>query len=308
MTNSKFHFTASGFAYGIDIHQYIIDFANENIKKLTVATNVELPNLQFSKRNCFVPDPEELLYDRIHVGACCPESYLTHLYALLKPGGIIVTPFGDRLLKATKQPDGTVSEETLMQVRYSDLILPSDAEVQQAKKECARVRARRIRVPSGTLTSEQRATLAEKFANRGGNGGEGASDVFFLVDGTKIPAHKSVISSRRFVYNFSRKFRSQNSDSNCFRVYSNSEVFKAMLSNGMRESQADVIKLEGVEDVSAFLELLRFCYTDECDITDDNVVTLLELANYYKFDRLVAQCELKLRRFSRLLTGSMRSS
>lgn len=33
-------------------------------------------SLKFFLRNCFVDDPEEMKYDRIHVGACCPESLL----------------------------------------------------------------------------------------------------------------------------------------------------------------------------------------------------------------------------------------
>jgi hypothetical protein len=166
-----------------------VDFSSDNIKKVEAATKIQLPNVKFLVRNCFLPDPEEILYDRIHVGACCPESYLTQLFALLKPKGIIVTPFGDRLLKATKNEDGSMSEETLMNVRYSDLIIPSDAEVIQAKKECARVRARRIKVPPQVNMSAS----SGKFLSEEG------SDVCFIVNGTRLPAHTSVVSTRRFV-------------------------------------------------------------------------------------------------------------
>jgi hypothetical protein len=67
-----------------------------------------------------------------------------------------------------------------------------------------------------------------------------------------------------------------------------------MLSNGMLESQNHVVRIED-QEIAAFTEVLRFCYTDECNLDADNIVGVLELANYYKFDRLVAMCEEKLR-------------
>jgi hypothetical protein len=53
------------------------------------------------------------------------------LYSLLKPGGILVTPHGDTLIKAVKNGD-SVEVEVLGKVRYSDLIIPSEADVKAA--------------------------------------------------------------------------------------------------------------------------------------------------------------------------------
>lgn len=117
--------------------------------------------MKFFLRNCFLPDPEERKYDRIHVGtlpfcsraplslcrarsrltatgACCPETRLKDLYALLKPRGILVvhlsflpysshyfsrvcvsmpyslqTPCGDKLIRCTKDLQGNVKVETI---------------------------------------------------------------------------------------------------------------------------------------------------------------------------------------------------
>ncbi len=99
----------NGFAHGVDLFQYIIDFAESNIKKVTAVTGnpishmvvriliiddyfagIQFPNLKFFVRNCFLPAVDEVKYDRIHVGACCPEGYLNYLYDLLKPEGILV--------------------------------------------------------------------------------------------------------------------------------------------------------------------------------------------------------------------------
>lgn len=53
------------------------------------------------------------------------------MYSLLKPGGILITPHGDNLIKAVKNGDN-VEVEVLGKVRYSDLVVPSDADVKAA--------------------------------------------------------------------------------------------------------------------------------------------------------------------------------
>lgn len=81
--------------------------------------------------------------DRIHCGASCPHKFKHTLYEMLKPGGIIVTPIGNNLIRATKvisvlcsrflltvkDAFGYTKEEKLMGVRYSDLIIPSKREL-----------------------------------------------------------------------------------------------------------------------------------------------------------------------------------
>jgi protein-L-isoaspartate(D-aspartate) O-methyltransferase len=265
------HFTALmaylagnlGCAVGLDLHQYIIDFSTDNVRKLGKLTGLVLENVRFFNRNCFLPDPDDTLYDRIHVGACCPEKHLDHLYKMLKTGGVLVTPFGDKILRAVKQADGTMTTETLLQVRYSDLVLPSDAEVFEAKKECARIKARRITIPAPVLKESQLAKL----------GNTDSADIFFVLDGQSVPAHKDILTSR-------------------------SEVFGAMLSNGMRESASDTVTIPN-QDPAAFKRVLQFAYSDDLDFSDcsscDEIISVLELADYYKFPRLVALCETKLR-------------
>jgi protein-L-isoaspartate O-methyltransferase len=66
---------------------------------------------------------QERTYDRIHVGACCPTPRLQSLIDLLKPGGILVTPNEDSLVKITKSPDGeSTSIDKLASVRYGGKI------------------------------------------------------------------------------------------------------------------------------------------------------------------------------------------
>jgi protein-L-isoaspartate(D-aspartate) O-methyltransferase len=260
------HFTAlagwltgpTGFAHGLDIHKYIIEFAEENLRKFTAATGIELNNVKFFLRNCFLPSVDDIKYDRIHVGACCPQSHLQFLYDLLAPGGILVTPYGDRLLKATKSKDGTIKEETLMQVRYGDLVLPSEAEIKEAKREVQRAKAKKIEVPPSSILEELAALVNNPKL----------SDFAFIVDGKKIYVHKFVLSFR-------------------------SEHFQKMFSSGMVESKATEMTITDF-NYDTFLEFVKFLYTDNCTITADNCMQLLELSNYYKVDRLKALCEHRL--------------
>jgi protein-L-isoaspartate O-methyltransferase len=287
------HFTAlaaflsgpDGFAHGVDLFQYIIDFAESNIKKVSAVTGIQFTNLKFFVRNCFLPAIDEVKYDRIHVGACCPEGYLTYLYDLLKPEGILVvrtsdpkktpvyryrslncyslqlfsqTPFGDRLMKAIKNKDGTFTTTSLLQVRYSDLILPSETEIKEAKKVVARERAKRITVPESNYFAQIKELLNNPHL----------SDITFNVEGKKIYCHKFILQLR-------------------------SEHFQGMFSSGMKESSATELNISEFS-YEPFMEMIKFVYTDDCVLTPDNCVLILELANYYKLDRLKAMCEYRL--------------
>jgi len=138
----------------------------------------------FLKRNCFLPSADEIKYDKIHVGACCPDAMIQCLYDKLTVGGILVGPYGDRLIKAKKEQDEKMTITTLVEVRYSDLILPSNAEVKEALKEIEIAKANRIIVPP----DQRIAQLAHMVNNKI------CSDILFDVQGRLIYAHKIVFA------------------------------------------------------------------------------------------------------------------
>ena len=69
-------------------------------------------------------------YDRVHVGAACPPDRLSSLLPLLRPtGGSIVTPVSPSDLRLiTKDAQGSVTQQVLSQVRYSDLEVSATAQ------------------------------------------------------------------------------------------------------------------------------------------------------------------------------------
>jgi hypothetical protein len=277
----------TGLSHGLDIHQHIVEFAEKNLEKYRQKhPDVDLSNVKFFNRNCFVPGVDDQLYDRIHVGACVPESKLPALLELLQPGGILVGPYGDRLLKATKSAGGEIEEETLMQVRYSDLILPSEAEIRQAKLQVRRARAMRIRVPPSRFLAEMIAAGLDQLSL------PPPDTKFVFDDGSEVLANRLVLGAR-------------------------SEVFRAMFSNGMKEQSAPTIRIQDC-DSNAFAQIVSYCTTDECEALSscgaDLCISMLELANFYKLETLVAKCELQLVSFvdcenaSQLLTVAERLS
>jgi len=245
----------NGFAYGIDLHDHIIEFSISCVKQFCDKTGVKIENIKFEKRNCFLPSVDDLKYDRIHVGACCPEKHLNFLIDLLKPGGILVTPFGDKLIKTTKELNGEMNQETLVSVRYSDLILPSEAEIKEAEKLCNIAKARKIKVPESTILKDFENMINNQFL----------SDIIFVIDGKEIFAHKYILQVR-------------------------SEHFKVMFSSGLRESRSNKITVTEFS-CEIFSEVIRFIYTDTCNINSDNIPDLLAASNFYQLDRLKSICE-----------------
>jgi hypothetical protein len=68
-----------------------------------------------------------------------------------------------------------------------------------------------------------------------------------------------------------------------------SDYFNSMLGGGLRESRNSTID---IQDCTAeiFTEVLRFIYTGECDINEDNCIGILEQANLLRLDRLTTMC------------------
>jgi len=247
----------TGRADGIDLLPEYKQFAEENIRRLKQVNGVELPNVHFEVRNCFLPDIEERKYDRIHVGACCPTPRMQVLIDLLKPGGILVTPNEDSLVKVTKSQDGqSASTEKLASVRYGDLKVPSDAEIKEAQLLLERKRATTIEIPPDTFVQD----FARLFNN------PDMSDVIFVVEGKKVPAHRFILKVR-------------------------SEHFRAMFSNGLKESWDNEIVLHDTE-YRPFMACLEFIYSGEVQIPDpDFAIELIGEANKLHLARLKALCE-----------------
>jgi hypothetical protein len=272
---------------------------------------------------------------------------------MLSPGGILVTPYGDHLMKAWKDEDGTVHTKVLMAVRFSDLLLPSEAEIKEAYKQIEIEKAKNIYVPPEKIKGDILTLVNNKRF----------SDVTFEVQGTIFYAHKLILmNSSKY---FESLLMTDESLSNiiiddcdpkvflaflemmyggpiCIEMVENVELlinkysvrrdltgqlpllyglvgntlfsdvefvledrtirahklileirceyFNSLFRSGLRESQEGKINISNCTS-STFVELLRYIYTGECKLTLNNWVSVLEQANYFQLDRLIALCE-----------------
>lgn len=248
---------SSGNALGLDIRQDIINLAEKNISEWKEKHPNESFNILFELRNCFLVDIEERKFDKIHVGACCPEFRLQYLIDLLLPGGKLVTPYGDQLITITKSDDGkSYKKKTLVDVRYGDLIIPSEAEVREAILNAESKKREQIAIPHSDYSNEDSANL---FNN------EKHSDFSLIVEGHTIPVHKVVLQAH------------------C-------EHFQQMFESGMRESTSKELVIEDFT-YDQIMSTLEVIYTGKCKITPENGVELLEVANFYKLEWMKCSCE-----------------
>jgi len=92
------------------------------------------------------------------------------------------------------------------------------------------------------------------------------SDIAFIVEGTKVYAHKQILNIR-------------------------SSYFRSILNSGYRESQSPEIVLNATR-LPIFIEVLRFIYgVSTFDGERIDIVELIEAANFYDLPELKALCE-----------------
>eukprot|EP01096_Ripella_sp_DP13-Kostka_P014260 TRINITY_DN6386_c0_g1_i4.p1 TRINITY_DN6386_c0_g1~~TRINITY_DN6386_c0_g1_i4.p1 ORF type:complete len:770 (+),score=169.83 TRINITY_DN6386_c0_g1_i4:237-2546(+) len=250
-----------GRAHGLECREDISDFGRMNVEKFFERhPDQRLTDITFEHRNCFLPDLEERVWDKIHVGACCPESRLEDLCRLLAPGGILITPFGDNLVKIKKALDGSTTQENVTQVRYGDLVIPSAAEVKEAEKQLRIKRATTVKVPPDTLLGDLASLVdSPRF-----------SDVKLLVkDGKIIHAHKLLLQLR-------------------------SRHFEIMFQSGMREASENVVHIENFQKTT-MLKVVRFLYTgaigehaDDDEDDEEDAAEVLEASLFFELERLTA--------------------
>jgi len=246
---------SKGKVYGIDLRQDIIDFARSNVEELQKKTCIDFRNLHFSVRNCFVPNTDEIKYDRIHVGAACPKEKLKDLYDQLVEGGIIITPCGDELIKATKMENGEMKVEVIANVKYGDLVMPSDNDIKEALEKLERKRQTKILIPSNSLITDIGELINDKTY----------SDIELVCGGQSVFAHKMILAAR-------------------------SEYFNERL-----KEDTEKLVIEGISNEVFMICLKYIYTDAIPEINSENALPILEGANLFKLQRLKSIIEANLR-------------
>ncbi|ODN05802.1 RCC1 and BTB domain-containing protein 1 [Orchesella cincta] len=92
------------------------------------------------------------------------------------------------------------------------------------------------------------------------------SDIQFVVEAKTINAHKAILRIR-------------------------SDHFRCMFTGKWEENQEDVINVDPDIRYVVFRAFLQYLYTDSIDLSPEDAVDLLKLANYYCESRLRNECE-----------------
>jgi protein-L-isoaspartate O-methyltransferase len=89
-----------GTNHGVELRANLVEHANECCDEFFMY----LPKMkkkicypQFIAGNCFHIDPTAHKYERLYCGAACPRERFDFLLELVKPGGLVVVPSGNKV-------------------------------------------------------------------------------------------------------------------------------------------------------------------------------------------------------------------
>lgn len=117
-----------GVNHGVELHADVLKYSLERLeefKKNSPAIDAfNFCDPQFVQGNCLCMPPDVRLYDRVYCGASCPESREQYMKSLIKPGGVLVMPINDQLVKMTRNGPDTWETVSLLPVSFSSLVMP----------------------------------------------------------------------------------------------------------------------------------------------------------------------------------------
>eukprot|EP00878_Enallax_costatus_P008072 GHUV01008442.1.p1 GENE.GHUV01008442.1~~GHUV01008442.1.p1 ORF type:complete len:607 (+),score=209.30 GHUV01008442.1:178-1998(+) len=133
----------NGVVVGVDTKPVCVNLSKDNVHQLRGRNSEFATNaapITFFQHNIFIPSLRlKGNFNKICVGATCPEDRLHLLLPLLEPGGgKLLAPVDNDLRLYTRAADGTVKHKLVSSVRFSDLEVPSDAQIALAVLQAER--------------------------------------------------------------------------------------------------------------------------------------------------------------------------
>eukprot|EP00803_Ostreobium_quekettii_P009046 evm.model.scf_1524.2 EVM.evm.TU.scf_1524.2 scf_1524:3912-16148(-) len=318
----------SGECIGIDIKAEILDFAKGRVDKLlgdNPSYSAEACEIQFEQQNVFMPSKFRGYFDKIHVGGTCREDRLDCIVQLLRPeGGKLIVPVDNDLKLITRRPDGRLHHKVLTQVRFSELQVPTDADIVLSTMESENKLQMQVQVPPSTLPED--AHLARSFSmdSQGGSPDRKAKrsrPAMFSVhegdQGEKVargrgsPTHSALKVFCGCASGNGRRQREEDVDlealtPDCVLVgegwripahrgvlKARCEHFRAQFDSGMKDANNGELRSPETFEKEPMSMFLHYVYKDELPgRMDANVITqVLHIACYYGVPRLIAVCE-----------------
>ncbi|XP_063228047.1 protein-L-isoaspartate O-methyltransferase domain-containing protein 1-like [Bacillus rossius redtenbacheri] len=121
---------AQGINHGIELHQDVIDYANERLEEFKKSSHAfdeyEFCEPKFMKGNCLCINTDVHRYDRVYCGASCPENHEGYMKNLIKVGGVLVMPLNDQLMQIVRTSETTWDTKMVLPVSFASLLLPDE--------------------------------------------------------------------------------------------------------------------------------------------------------------------------------------
>uniref|UniRef100_A0A061S9V0 protein-L-isoaspartate(D-aspartate) O-methyltransferase n=1 Tax=Tetraselmis sp. GSL018 TaxID=582737 RepID=A0A061S9V0_9CHLO len=250
----------TGAVTGVDILPKAVELSRANLANLASSSDEyhqRACDCSILEHNVFLPRATAERYDRIHVGAQCPEEKVPNLLRLLgEEGGVVIVPVDSELRAITKHTDGRLTTEALAQVRFGDIVVPSDAKL--VLETLKMQRAAECEVPSVCASASAAAPSGEHTG----------SDCFLVGDGWRVPSRKSLLRE-------------------C------SQHFQARFDSGMRDADADELHVpEHIrrETIEAFQHFAQHGEIP-CGLSAEEVSELAQAAVFFNSQALSLLCE-----------------
>lgn len=315
-----------GEVVGAEIKQQILDFSVSCVEKLREDNPVYAQDsceIQFVLKNAFMPTLTRDYFDKIHVGGTCPEDRLTNLISMLNPnGGKMTVPVGQELRLITRKPDRKAVQRVLTQVRFSDLTVPSDADIVLSTMDSEMEESMIIPVPPSTLTEDTK--LVRQISGVQSEVTDFMEEDDSLIKSpTRLDMRNKVRRSLSSLLGFKHNNDGTNikapeqhedvcldlvhfTEPDCVLVgdewtlsshravlKARCEYFRARFDSNMQDAGDDELSVPGQFSQDAMSFFLQYIYKDELpdELTPQTVIDILHVACYYGVPRLVVLCE-----------------
>ena len=115
-----------GINHGVECSKANVDIARQAVKRFFASSGSFVP-MTFTHANAFhLNVAANIRYDRVYVGAGCPERGITFLQGSLKVGGRLLAPCSDGehekwFIRVTRRAEASFDVERLMQVAFAPM-------------------------------------------------------------------------------------------------------------------------------------------------------------------------------------------
>lgn len=117
-----------GTNHGIEQHPDVVEYALERLEEFKKTSpsfdDFDFCEPKFVVGNCLQLNSACPLYDRVYVGAGCPQEHENYMKNLIKVGGVLVMPLSDKLMQVKRLSETEWDMKSMLPVSFATLVEP----------------------------------------------------------------------------------------------------------------------------------------------------------------------------------------